>query len=93
MAVNAAGKTLSSDDFEVFGKVKGKYVCKYLFGLIFSAFYQLRMISELYIFVLSFFYCNFVAFICLLCFCLSCIFSKGNQYIYLFYISSTVSFD
>ena len=41
MAVNAAGKTLCSVDFEVFGKVQGKYVCKYLFGL-FSAFYQLR---------------------------------------------------
>ena len=43
MAVNVAGKTLCSVDFEVFGKVQGKYVCKYLLGL-FSAFYiyQLR---------------------------------------------------
>ena len=32
MAVNAAGKTLCSVDFEVFGEVQGKYVCKYLFG-------------------------------------------------------------
>ena len=36
MAVNAAGKKLCSVDFEVFGKVQGKYVCKYLFGLFFS---------------------------------------------------------
>ena len=39
-----------------------------IYLVFFSAFYQLRMISELYIFVLSFFNCNFVALICFLCF-------------------------
>ena len=67
MAVNATGKTLCSVDFEVFGKVQGKYVSKYLFGL-FQVYISSGMISELYIFVLSFFYCNFVALNCFLCF-------------------------
>ena len=40
------------------------------------------MISELYIFVLSFFYCNFVALICFLCFLFELYFFEINIYIY-----------
>ena len=87
MAVNATGKTLCSVDFEVFGKVQGKYVSKYLFGL-FQVYISSGMISELYIFVLPFFYCNFVALNCFLCFFVSGVFFRKVINIYIYYIDT-----
>ena len=82
MAVNAAGKTLCSVDFEVFGKVQGKYVCKYLFGLFFNfTSAQVRFPNSSFLFCLFLLQLrsiNFVSFV----FVYRCIFSKGNQYIY-----------
>ena len=82
MAVNAAGKTLCSVDFEVFGKVQGKYVCKYLFGLFFSfTSAQVWFPNSTFLFCLLLLQLrsmNFVSFV----FVFRCIFSKGNQYIH-----------
>lgn len=82
MAVNVAGKTLCSVDFEVFGKVQGKYVCKYLFGLFFSfTSAQVWFPNSTFLFCLFLLQLrsiNFVSFV----FVFRCIFSKGNQYIY-----------